>query len=388
MADDCPHGDFSDESLGLSDEVLRGVFAYGFERPSAVQRQVLPAIVAGRDVIAQARSGTGKTGAFAIAACEIVHRRRPQADQAAAQAPLVVVLQHTRELVGQTSAVFRAIGAHSGARVAPCVGGVPTAETVAELGAGCDIVVGTPGRVGDCLSRLGALRLDCVRLLVIDEVDEVLRDTTANSFLAVVRDVLACVPRDAQMALLSATMPQQLLDMTSKFMQDPVRLLLAAECLPLEGIQQNYIACDEGSKYGQLAQLFGGGGATQSMIFCASKDRATELCERLRADGVDAAAVHADIQSKARRDTMREFRAGQIRVLVCTELLARGIDVQQVGLVVMYDLCHTADTYLHCVGRCGRFGRQGRAVLLVNDYDLPMVRSIEQVFGITIEPLL
>ena len=153
---------------------------------------------------------------------------------------------------------------------------------------------------------------------------------------------------------------------------------------PLQGIDQRYVRVTEDAKYGQLRALFAQGAAAQTMVFCSTRERADELSRRMAQDGVESEALHGDVAGAQRKAVMQRFRGGQLRVLVCTELLARGVDVQQVGLVVLYDMCQDADTYLHCIGRCGRFGRRGRAVALCNEYDLPMLRSVAQVYGATI----
>ena len=322
---------------------------------------------------------------MAIAAAQVVQLHRAAA--AAGDAPLVVILQHTRELAAQTAAVVTALAQYTAARVVLCVGGTPTAKSAADVAAGCDIVVATLGRLTDLVVRRNSLRMDGVKLLVIDEVDEVLRESNSNAFLGLVQQVMAAIPPEAQVALFSATLPSQLLQTTTKFMRDPVRMLQPAKELPLRGIEQRYVAVTEDRKYDELMAVIALMPPTQTIVFCSTRERVDELALRMSADRVPCSVVHAGLDSRRRTETMAQFRAGQVRVLVCTELLARGVDVQQVGLVILYDMCNDADTYMHCVGRCGRFGRKGQAVTLANEFDLPMLRSVGQIFAATITEL-
>ena len=373
--------DFASPVLGLSDDVVRGIYAHGLEEMSPVQVRALPPLLSGRDAIVQAQSGTGKTAAFGIAALERVARNGQGTGD-----PQCLVICHTRELAAQTADVLKALGQYTRARVGLFIGGTPMRASVDTLAAGCEIVVGTPGRV-DGLRASGALALSRVAVFVIDEVDEVLRDSACNSFLPIIKSLISACPGNAQLVLVSATVSPELLAMMDGVLRDPVKLLMEQRALPLAGIRQLRLPITrEDERYGALRHAQVSSSAMQSMVFCGRRDTVDAVVARLRDDGCDAAALHSGLSAAERGQVMQLFRAGQTRVLVCTDVLARGVDVQQVGLVVMYDLCAAADTYLHCVGRCGRYGRQGCAVLIVNDHEDGPLRSFQALYDFTLEP--
>ena len=364
--------DFTDAAFGLSDDVVRGIYAHGFERPSPIQVQTVPAIMASRDVVAQARSGTGKTAAFGIAAAEIALR---------AGGCAVLVLCHTRELAFQTAETLRALAQYTGVRVGMCCGGGPV-----ESGG---IVVGTPGKVAAARrGRRAALSLGDVRLLVLDEVDEMLRDAAGNSLREQVREVMVALPPDARLALFSATMPEPVRQTVREFLQDPLEILLPSVEVPLSGIAQYRVRCDEASKHAHLHAALQRFSAPQTMVFASTRERAQELSDVLRGEGLCADCVHGAMEQRERAAAMARFVAGDTSILVSTNVLARGIDVQQVGLVVLYDVTECSETYMHCIGRSGRYGRQGVAVALCGyEADEAFLRSCEALYEVCIRPL-
>ena len=368
---------FDDEALGLPDTVLRGVYAHGFEAPSDVQRKTLMPLRDGRDLIAQARSGTGKTGSFAIAACALTARSQR------GDAPVVLVLQHTRELCRQTAAIIAALGQYAGVRVALAVGGE---DSRSALRAGADVVVGTPHRVVNMSSGSARpLALGHVALLVIDECDAILKEDVSNAFLDAMTTLLGRVPPEAQIALYSATLPAQLLQATCSFMREPVRVLMDTVDLPLRGIAQSYVRVEAAERARVLLDVLGTVSSGQSMIFCQTRAGVAEVAAALAQQGVPTACVEGGMDPRERKEQMELFQRGAVRVMVSTSVLARGIDVQQVNLVVLYDMVTDVDTYLHCVGRCGRYGRQGTAVLLLAEFDMPVLRTIEQHYDIVVQ---
>lgn len=365
-----------EEALGLSDAVLRGVYAAGFETPSQIQSTATPALLRGRDVLAQAPSGTGKTAAFLIAAAELCVRAAGQA----ARGPRVVVLLHTRELAHQTFAVARDLTQYTDLCVELVVGGSGPAARAAP-GQTPDIVVATPGKL-DRLVERGAMSLESVALLVMDEVDEMLREVNSNAFLAVIERIVSRTPQSGHLGLFSATLPESVQNMVSSMLRDPVRVLVPAKQLTLAGIEQRVVALRESAmKMSAVLDALRSVTSAQSMVFCATRAIADQVATELKKTGAQAEALHGDLDAAARRDTMRRFREGRTSVLVCTLVLARGIDVQQVSLVVLHDIPPDAETYLHCVGRCGRYGRKGVSVALSLAYDEALLRSIERDYG-------
>ena len=371
---------FDDEQLGLPDNVLRGIYAYGFECPSEVQQKTLFPLREGQDMIAQARSGTGKTGSFAIAACAMIaSSRRPEHGDP----PCVVILQHTRELCRQTARVVEALGQYAKIRVALAVGGE---DTRAAMRAGVDVVVGTPHKVVNMSTGSNAaLCLAHVAMLVIDECDAILKEDACNGFLEAMTTLLSRVPPEAQIALYSATLPAQLLHTTSTFMRSPVRILMDTADLPLEGISQTYIHVEAAARPSVLGGVLGTVSSGQTMIFCQTRGSVAEVTTVLAQWGIACASIEGGMNANDRQEQMRLFQSGSVRVMVSTSVLARGIDVQQVNLVILYDMVADVDTYLHCVGRCGRYGRRGTAVLLLTDYDMPALRTIEQHYDIVVQ---
>jgi translation initiation factor 4A len=371
---------FDDDHLGLPDTILRGIYAHGFEHPSDVQQKTLLPLREGRDVIAQARSGTGKTGSFAIAACAMIaSSRSPERGDP----PCVVILQHTRELCRQTARIVSELGQYANIRVALAVGGENTRATIR---AGADVVVGTPHKVVNMSSGANAsLLLAHVAMLVIDECDAILKEDVCNGFLEAMTTLLGRVPPEAQIALYSATLPAQLLHATSTFMRSPVKILMDATSLPLEGISQSYIRVQAAARPSVLTHVMGTVCSGQTMIFCQTRSAVAEVTEVLSHWGIPSASIEGGMSAADRQEQMRLFQTGSVRVMVSTSVLARGIDVQQVNLVILYDMVTDVDTYLHCVGRCGRYGRQGTAVLLLTDYDMPALRTIEQHYDIVLQ---
>lgn len=371
---------FDDEELGLPDTILRGIYAHGFERPSDVQQKTLLPLRDGSDMIAQARSGTGKTGSFAIAACAMIaSSRTPERGDP----PCVVILQHTRELCRQTARIVTELGQYAKIRVALAVGGEDTRATIR---AGTDVVVGTPHKIANMSSGANAsLLLAHVAMLVVDECDAILKEDLCNGFLEAMTTLLHRVPPEAQIALYSATLPAQLLHATSTFMRSPVKILMDTTSLPLEGISQTYVRVQAAARPSVLTSVMGTVPSGQTMIFCQTRSGVAEVTAVLSQWGIPCASVEGGMDAADRQEQMRLFQTGSVRVMVSTSVLARGIDVQQVNLVILYDMVTDVDTYLHCVGRCGRYGRQGTAVLLLTDYDMPALRTIEQHYDIVVQ---
>merc|ERR1740121_233 len=367
------HDDFDD--MGLPEGLLRGIYAYGFERPSAIQQRAIQPVHEGRDTIGQAQSGTGKTATFMIGTLA-----RVDFGLAACQA---LVLAPTRELALQIQRVANALGGYVGVRCHACIGGTARRIDVQALRAGQHVVVGTPGRVLDMIEA-GSLGVASLRTFVLDEADEML----SVGFKEQIYQIFRTLHPEVQVCLFSATMPPEILELTKKFMRDPVRILVKKDELTLEGINQFYIPLErEEWKLDVLVDLYETLTITQCIIYCNAQRGADRLAEELRKRDFTVSVMHAGLGQEERQLVMREFRSGSSRVLISSDLLARGIDVQQVSLVINYDIPRSIENYLHRIGRSGRFGRKGTAINFVTRRDAGAVRDIERHYATQIEEL-
>ncbi|XP_035485515.1 eukaryotic initiation factor 4A-I [Scophthalmus maximus] len=364
------------DDMHLCEALLRGIYAYGFEKPSAIQQRAIMPCIKCHDVIAQAQSGTGKTATFAISILQQI-----DVEQKITQA---LVLAPTRELAQQIQKVVLALGDYMGANCYACIGGTSIRSEVHKLQAEApQIVVGTPGRVYDMLSR----KILCpkhIKMFVLDEADEML----SRGFKDQIYEIFQKLSSNTQVVLLSATMPTDVLEVTTKFMRTPIRILVKKEELTLEGIRQFYINVEkEEWKLDTLCDLYETLTITQAVIFINTRRKVDWLTEKMHARDFTVSALHGDMDQKERDLIMREFRSGSSRVLITTDLLARGIDVQQVSLVINYDLPTNRENYIHRIGRGGRFGRKGVAINLVTEDDKRTLRDIETFYNTTVEEM-
>merc|ERR1719428_2701632 len=304
--------------MNLKEELLRGIYAYGFEKPSAIQQRAIVPCIKGMDVIAQAQSGTGKTATFSIAILEKIDTALRECQ--------ALILAPTRELAQQIQKVVMSLGDYMGAQCHACIGGTSVREDMRKLDVGQHIVVGTPGRVFDMISRK-VLRPNDIKQFVLDEADEML----SRGFKDQIYDVFRHLNQEIQVILLSATMPQEVLEVTTRFMREPVRILVKKEERKLDTL------CD---LYETLT-------ITQAVIFCNTRRKVDWLTEKMHQRDFTVSAMHGDMDQKERDVIMCEFRSGSSRVLITTDLLARGIDVQQVSLVINYDLPTNRENYIH-----------------------------------------
>jgi len=293
------------------------------------------------------------------------------------------VLAPTRELAQQIQRVVMAIGDYLEVRCHACVGGTRVRDDIDTLRNGVNVVVGTPGRVYDMLSRR-VLRPDHIKALVLDEADEML----SRGFKDQIYDIFQALPSSIQVGLFSATMPPDALDLTRKFMREPIRILVKKEQLTLEGIKQYYVNVEkEEWKLDTLCDLYDTLNITQCVIFCNSRRKVDWLTDKLRSRDFTVSSTHGDLTSQEREVILSQFRTGSSRILITTDLLARGIDVQQVSLVINYDLPRNLENYLHRIGRSGRFGRKGVAINFVTKDDVRLLREIEQFYNTHIEEM-
>ncbi|KAL0097264.1 ATP-dependent RNA helicase eIF4A [Phycomyces blakesleeanus] len=364
------------DNMNLKTDLLRGVYAYGFERPSTIQQRAIMPVVKGHDVIAQAQSGTGKTATFSISILQSIDVSLKETQ--------ALILAPTRELALQIQKVVLALGDFMGIECHACIGGTNVRDDITKLQSGVHIVVGTPGRVFDMIDNRGALKTEHIKMFVLDEADEML----SRGFKDQIYDVFQLLPETTQVVLLSATMPSDVMEVTTKFMRDPIRILVKRDELTLEGIKQFYVAVDkEEWKLDTLCDLYETVTITQAVIFCNTRRKVDWLTDKLHAREFTVSAMHGDMDQSQRDVIMKEFRSGSSRVLITTDLLARGIDVQQVSLVINYDLPSNRENYIHRIGRGGRFGRKGVAINFVSNDDVRMMRDIEQFYNTQIEEM-
>ena len=365
------------ESLNLNEDLSRGIYRFGFEKPTPIQEKAIPAIIEGRDVIGQGQSGTGKTGSFTIGALHKI--------DLTSRTTQVLMLAPTFELVKQISSVVSALGsAMDGLVVKTLVGGTSVNDDTNDLRNNCPhVVVGTAGRVYDMIRRR-ALLTDGIKIFVLDEADEML----SKGFKEQMYDIFKYLNDNVQVALFSATMPEEMLTLSEKFMRDPVKIVMKTEELTLECIQQYYVAMnDDQSKYDALKDLFSFLQLSQCIIYVSTVKRVEDLYNTMITDGFPVCCIHSSMDKTERDKSLQSFRKGTFRVMVSSGVTARGIDVQQVSTVINFDMTRSYETYLHAIGRSGRFGRKGLAINFVTKHDIDFMRRLEKHYNITISEL-
>lgn len=363
------------EELNLHKDLLRGIFGFGFAKPSVIQSKGILPIIKGKDTIAQAQSGSGKTGTFVIGCLQLINVAENHVQ--------CLILSPTRELATQTNDVVKAIGNYLGVKSHLSMGGTHVVDDKKKLGEGVHCVVGTPGRICDLLKR-EILVPNLLKVLVMDEADEML----GRGFLDQVNDILKLVPPQTQICLFSATMPPEIIKMTESIMSNPAKILVKNENLTLEGIKQFYISCSSDDvKFDNLIEIFSHLDVNQCMIYCNTREKAESLTDRMREKKFVVSCMHSKMNQEERNKIMNEFRTGSSRLLVSTDLLARGIDVYQVGLVINFDLPNKKENYIHRIGRSGRFGRRGIAINLITKQESSILMQIEEFYNTEISNL-
>ena len=364
------------DEMGLPDNLLRGIYAHGFEKPSMIQRKAIVPIREGRDVLAQAQSGTGKTGAFSIGSmCRV---------DPTLKKPQILVLVPTRELAQQIEYVATHLGSHLPLSVYAATGGTPLGTDLRALERGAQYVIGTPGRIYDLMHR-GALQRQHLNVLIMDEADQMLEDRFREQVLCILQ---LGFPKETRIALFSATMPQEVIEFSEKLLQNPVRILVPPEEVTLDGIKQYYVELQrEDWKYEVLCDLYQQLNINQAIIYCNKRQKVEWLAEKMSAQGFPLSFIHGEMDVEERRRRMTDFRKGGIRVLISTDLLARGIDVQQVSLVINYELPVQRENYVHRIGRSGRFGRKGVSINLLVGDEMKLMKEIETHYATTLTTL-
>jgi ATP-dependent RNA helicase DeaD len=364
---------FSD--LGLSEAVLRALVDVGYESPSPIQAQTIPLFLEGRDLLGQAQTGTGKTAAFALPALTKIDLSRHE--------PQVLVLVPTRELALQVSEAFLRYAAHlKGFHVLPIYGGQSYQPQLNALRRGVHVVVGTPGRVIDHMNR-GTLKLSGLTLLVLDEADEMLR----MGFVDAVESILEQTPPGRQVALFSATLPAPIRRIAAKHLRNPAEITIKSKTSTATNIRQRYWMVSGMHKLDALTRILEAETFDGMLVFTRTKQSTVELAEKLEARGFAAAPLNGDIPQPQRERTVARLKAGQVDILVATDVAARGLDVERIGHVVNYDVPYDTESYVHRIGRTGRAGRNGEAILFIAPRERNMLRAIERATRQTIEPM-
>jgi ATP-dependent RNA helicase DeaD len=361
--------------LGLSDAVLLALADVGYESPSPIQAQTIPVLLSGKDMLGQAQTGTGKTAAFALPALSKIDLARHE--------PQVLVLVPTRELALQVSEAFLRYAAHlKGFHVLPIYGGQSYQPQLNALRRGVHVVVGTPGRVIDHMNR-GTLKLSGLTLLVLDEADEMLR----MGFIDAVESILEQTPPQRQVALFSATIPAPIRRIAAKHLRTPVEVTIKSKTSTATNIRQRYWMVSGMHKLDALTRILEAETFDGMLVFTRTKQSTVELAEKLEARGFAAAPLNGDIAQPLRERTVARLKAGQIDILVATDVAARGLDVERIGHVVNYDVPYDTESYVHRIGRTGRAGRKGEAILFIAPRERNMLRAIERATRQVIEPM-
>lgn len=361
--------------LQLSEPVLSALADVGYESPSPIQAQTIPVLLSGKDMLGQAQTGTGKTAAFALPALTRIDLTRHE--------PQVLVLVPTRELALQVSEAFLRYAAHlKGFHVLPIYGGQSYQPQLNALRRGVHVVVGTPGRVIDHMNR-GTLKLTGLTLLVLDEADEMLR----MGFIDAVESILEQTPPQRQVALFSATIPAPIRRIAAKYLRTPVEVTIKSKTSTATNIRQRYWMVSGMHKLDALTRILEAEPFDGMLVFTRTKQATVELAEKLEARGFAAAPLNGDIAQPLRERTVARLKAGQIDIVVATDVAARGLDVERIGHVVNYDVPYDTESYVHRVGRTGRAGRKGEAILFIAPRERNMLRAIERATRQVIEPM-
>jgi translation initiation factor 4A len=365
------------DDLDLNTKLLRGIFAYGFEKPSPIQQKAIKPIISGKDVIAQAQSGTGKTATFTIGALSNVDTKDNSTQ--------VLVLSPTKELTLQTANVFESLGVMmDGLKVQTFYGG-----SIIEEGSSFSnkniphVICGCPGRVFDMMRR-DRISAKKIKLIILDEADEML----SSGFKDQVYNIFQHLNNDVQVVLVSATLPDTINPIIEKIMRDPIKICVKREMLTLEGIKQFYLAVDDDrQKYLTLKDVFSHLAVSQCIIYCNSIKRVQDLYEAMKEDDFPVCRIHSSMDKVEREKSFKEFRMGGSRVLISSNVTARGIDIQQVSIVINFDLPKCVNTYLHRIGRSGRWGRKGVGINFITRRDVIKMKEIESHYSTEISEL-
>jgi len=362
------------DAFDLDDKLLRGIYSYGFENPSDIQSKALPIINSKKDLIAQAQSGTGKTGAFTIGALNLLNTELKKTQ--------VLVLNPTYELVNQNYDVLKALSQYMEVSIMKVVGKTSMEECRRELQREPQIIVGTPGRVLDMISKRYLYTSD-IKLFILDEADEML----SGGFQENIYNIIQYLPKDTQVCLFSATKNEYTLELCEKFLNNPETILVENVNVTLEGIKQFKVVINEEWKYDTLVDIYDLLNISQCIIYINYKNKLMNIYDELIKNNYPVDFIHGEVDKSERESKLLDFKNGKTRMLLSTDLLSRGIDIQQLNLVINFDLPKSKETYVHRIGRSGRYGRKGVAINFVTNRDVGYLKELEDIYGVQINDL-
>lgn len=367
---------WDDEHVELKTKLLRGIYAHGFENPSPIQKKAIIPLLQKNDVIAQAQSGTGKTGAFTIGTLQLVDENLHK--------PQMIIMSPTRELSKQIFNVITSISSMMNVKLQLLIGGTSTDEDKENLEKNNpQIIIGCPGRIHDMLRRK-YLNPEHISLLILDEADEML----SSGFKEQIYHIFQFLNNSIQVGLFSATFPAELYNLTNKFMRDPVKILVKQEQLTLQGISQYYVSLEnDEQKFAALKDLFATISVSQVIIYCNSINRTNDLYSAMKQDGYPVIAIHSNMSEEERKQSYEDFKSGRGRTIICTDLFSRGIDVQQVSVVINFDIPKNVHVYIHRIGRSGRWGRKGIGINFITRRDQQKLDQIRKFYSTQIDEL-
>ena len=363
------------EDMELKEDLIRGIYSYGYEKPSEIQKRAILPIIEKKDIIAQAQSGTGKTATFTIGMLQSLDLNSNTSQ--------VLILSHTRELSIQIHSVIKNISKFMKIDINLSVGGISIGDNIESLRRNPKVIIGTPGRVLDMMQKQ-YINKNTLKMLILDEADELL----SHIFINQIYDIFQNLTPEIQVCLFSATMNEGFFNITKKFMRDPIKILVKNEELTLEGIKQYYINVERNeNKYDTLCDIYSNISISQSIIYCNSIKIVEILSNRLNNDNFSVSCIHGNMNQVERNSIIKDFRDGKSRVLISTDLLSRGIDIQQISVVINYDIPKNIDSYIHRIGRSGRYGRKGIALNFATLPDLEKIKHIEEFYNTYIPEL-
>ena len=358
------------DNLDIKDNLLRGIYSYGFEKPSNIQHKAIPIINTGKDLIAQSQSGTGKTGAFTIGVLNNINIEDKTTQS--------IVISPPQEFAEQTYAVMGNLSTYlKDINIKKVIGKTSIIDSKKELFENPHILIATPGRLLDMINRK-YIFTDNIKYVVFDEADEIL----SRGFMDTIYQLIRFFPTDAQLLLFSATMPDEILNLTSKFMNDPEKILVNKEELTLEGITQFYINCNIYKwKYDVLYDLYNSISINQCIIYVNTKNTLINLVDRLNEKDYPISFIHGELSSEQRKENLNNFKNGKTRILLSTDLLSRGIDIQQLSLVINFDIPKNKETYIHRIGRSGRYGRKGVSINFICNNETDELNELQKFYN-------
>ena len=365
---------FESDKLGLNENIMKGIYNYGYERPSPIQRVGIKPIIDGSDIVIQSHSGSGKTATFIIGLLQRI--------DVSVLSTQCIIISNTRELSDQTFKVFNSLSKFTNIKCNKCIGGdlqyKYSSDNIKD-----HVIIGTPGRICDLVNK-EIINTKSIKLIIIDEADDVL----SISFRKQVRKIFQSLPKECQVVLVSATIPPEMSSLFDDLLKpNYLSILVKDDELTLDGITQYYIEIHEQYKVDALMDIYKYISIGQAIVYCNKKNKADEIKHILNEKNFAVSTLHGDMLQKEREEIMAEFRSGKTRILITTDILSRGIDVQQVSLVINYDMPKYPQTYIHRIGRSGRFGRKGTAINFVTKKETHLLNSIQKIYNTTISVL-